>query len=32
MEGKQDKPLFERLGGYEVIAAIIDDLYARMEA
>ena len=32
MEEKPAQSLFERLGGYEVIAAIIDDLYARMEA
>ena len=32
MEGKQDKTLYQRLGGYDVIAGIIDDLYARMRA
>ena len=32
MEGKQDKLLYLRLGGYDVIAGIIDDLYARMRS
>ena len=32
MEQKQDKTLYQRLGGYDVIAGIIDDLYARMRS
>ena len=32
MARKQDKTLYQRLGGYDVIAGIIDDLYARMRA
>ena len=32
MEEKRDKTLYQRLGGYDVIAGIIDDLYARMRA
>ena len=32
MEEKRDKTLYQRLGGYDVIAGIIDDLYARMRS
>jgi hemoglobin len=29
-EGKREKTLYERLGGYDVIAGIVDDLLGRM--
>ena len=32
MKGEEDKNLFERLGGYEVIITIIDGLFARMDS
>ncbi len=30
MEAKQDKSLYQRLGGYDVIAGIVDDFLGRM--